>query len=52
MNNTHAWLYATSPMYEYMTVSEGRNITCRSFTLIHPIIVEKRKNIPKILDSP
>ena len=45
-DNTHAWLYVSSPRYKYITFSNGRDITCRSFPLTHPIIVEKWKNMP------
>ena len=29
-DNTHAWLYVSSPRYKYITFSNGRDITCRS----------------------
>ena len=33
MDNTHGWLHATSPMYKYMTLNNGRNISRRSVTI-------------------
>ena len=52
MDNTHGWLYATTPMFKYMTLSNGRNISQRSIILTYAIIVEKRKDISKILNLP
>ena len=53
MDITHGLLHATSPMYKYnMTLSNGRSISRRSVTLTHAIIVEKRKDMPKILNLP
>ena len=50
MDITHGLLHATSPIYKYnMTLSNGRNISRRSITLTHSIIVGKRKDMPKIL---
>ena len=46
------WLYATCPLYKYMTLSNGRNISRRSILLTHALIAEKRNDMPKILNLP